>query len=43
MPSNIPTAAGQPKTITAAALFAFITASFFYLYQYVTRTAPGTF
>ena len=33
----------QPDKMTAGALFAFIVASFFYLYQYIIRTAPGTF
>ncbi len=33
----------HPQKITVAALTAFIIASLFYLYQYVIRTAPGTF
>ena len=38
-PSSLP----QPTKVTVAALTAFVIASLFYLYQYVIRTAPGTF
>lgn len=32
-----------PAKVSFGALAAFVAASFFYLYQYVSRTAPGTF
>ena len=43
MSDTTPRPAQGPEKVSAGALAAFVLASLFYLYQYVTRTAPGTF